>query len=341
MEWFFKELLRNHSTIQSHHMYNKRRKMKKFLVKNIVAAMAIVSVSSVQAEENVKHRFFWGGSGQQGLFDENFKMIWGTKKTQAAFDGWLLPDGGSVHSYSIRKKKESGVVRLDANQKEIWRYTAQGKDNFSCQPLPHGGFLLGETAKDGMWMVEIDKDGKEFKRVKVGDSTKDMHHTFRLVRKTPQGTYLGAIMNGNKTHEWDENGKLIRTFDRGKFVAIRLPNGNTLVSAGAPKGNRGAVIEYDSEGNVVWEVTADDIKALGIEFVICCGLQRLPSGNTVISSVKYGKKFVSEGKKVQAFEITPDKKMVWSIPADTQKTLISNPQILDVEGDVYNFGILR
>ncbi len=255
-------------------------------------------------------------------------------------DGWVLPDNSVVFSYSIRRK-EAGIIRLGPDKKQLWKYiTPDNHDNHSCQPLPGGGFLAGETATNGMWMVEIDKDGKEQKRVKVGDSTRDMHHTFRQVRKTPQGTYLAAVMNENKTYEWDANGKLLRTFPKGAFVAIRLPNGNTLVTAAHPAADHGVVIEYDKTAKVVWEVNQADIEALGIQVNMVCGAQRLPNGNTVITSASHGKP-VGTGDLVKAFEINPAKKLVWSIPSTTTKGNMGNIQILDVQGDPAKFEVLK
>ncbi len=305
--------------------------------------LALLAAVSSLAETPVKHRFFKAGwaSGGPGIYDAEFKLEWSVANAAELSDGWVLPDNGVVFSYSERRLKEAGIIRLGPDKKVLWKYIAPDKhDNHSCQPLPDGGFLAGETAPNGMWMVEIDKDGKERKRIKVGNSTRDMHHTFRQVRKTPQGTYLAAVMNENKTYEWDATGKLIRTFPKGAFVAIRLPNGNTLVTAAHPEADHGVVIEYDEAAKVVWEVTRADIEALGIQISMVCGAQRLPNGNTVITSAKHGKP-VGTGAAVKAFEITPAKKLVWSIPGNTAKGNMGNIQILDVPGDVYKFEVLK
>jgi hypothetical protein len=298
--------------------------------------------SAAWGDDAVNHRFFKAGwaSGGPAIYDEAFHIEWSLDNRAELSDGWLLGDGGLVLSYSLRGR-EAGIVRLGPDKQELWKYTARDRhDNHSCQPLPHGGFLAGETAKDGMWMVEIDRHGKEMKRIKVGDATRDMFHTFRQVRKTPQGTYLAAVMCENKTYEWDESGKLVRTFPYGAYVAIRLPNGNTLVTAGHVADDHGAVVEYDKNARVVWELTKADIERLGIRLSMVCGAQRLPNGNTVITNVDHGASFGS-GDMVKAFEVTPGKKMVWQIPSGVSKGNMGVLQILDVPGDVCNFGVLR
>ena len=301
-----------------------------------------LTTAASSAQEQVKHRFFKAGwaSGGPAIYDAEFKPEWSLDNGAELSDGWVLPDNGVVFSYSVRQK-EAGIIRLGPDKKQLWKYVApDGHDNHSCQPLPGGGFLAGETARNGMWMVEIDSRGKQQNRVKVGDSTRDMNHTFRQVRKTAQGTYLAAVMSENKTYEWDAHGKLLRTFPKGAFVAIRLPNGNTLVTAAHPAADHGAVIEYDKDAKVVWQVTQADIESLGIQVSMVCGAQRLPNGDTVITNVNHGTP-VGTGDMVKAFEITPAKKLVWSIPSRVSKGNMGNIQILDVPGNVYNFEVLK
>ncbi len=318
--------------------------MSKSIGLSVVGAVltATLASGSSSAAEPVTHRFFKCGwaSGGPAIYDASFKAEWSLSDGSESTDGWVLPDGGVVYSYSIRGK-EAGIIRLGPDKKQLWKYVAPDKhDNHACQPLPGGGFLAGETATNGMWMVEIDKAGNEVKRVKVGNATRDMNHTFRQVRKTAQGTYLAAVMNENKTYEWDAEGKLLRTFPKGAFVAIRLPSGNTLVTAAHPAPDHGAVIEYDKDAKVVWEVTQADIEALGVQVSMVCGAQRLPNGNTVITSAIHGKP-VGAGDLVKAFEVTPAKKLVWSIPSATAKGNMGNIQILDVPGDVYRFEVFK
>ena len=62
-------------------------------------------------------------------------------------------------------------------------------------------------------------------------------------------------------------------------------------------------MEVDGQGKIVWEVTNAD---LGENlFDDACGVQRLPNGNTVVTS------YHAKGNAVKLFEITPQKKVVW------------------------------
>jgi hypothetical protein len=319
------------------------------------AGMLALGCASVSLAKSAGHPFFAAGwnSGGPAVYDAAFQEAWRVESKDELSDGWALPNGGVVYSFSKRKEGLAGVIRLDSNQQILWKYTApNGSDNHSCQPLPHGGFLLGECAKEALWMVEIDADGNELKRVKVADAPADIHHAFRMVRKTPQNTYLGTLMKpaeyaGKKlaaghAYEWDASGKLIRTFPSGLFLAVRLPNGNTLVSEG--HGKNGVLMrEYALDDSVVWELNAADLKAAGLSVSMVCGFQRLPNGNTVVTNVKHGKHLLGlEGGEVpKVFEVTADKKVVWKVPASTSSNNMGSIQLLDVPGNPFKMDVYR
>jgi hypothetical protein len=307
------------------------------------------------AEQPVQHSFFVAGwaSGGPAVYDAAFHEAWRVESKDELSDGWALPNGGVVYSFSKRKEGLAGVIRLDSSQQFLWKYTApNGNDNHSCQPLPHGGFLLGECGKEALWMVEIDADGHELKRIKVAGAPKDIHHAFRMVRKTPDNTYLATLLNSAEyegrmlqkghAYEWDASGKLIRTFPTGFFLAVRLPNGNTLVSEGHGKGNV-LITEYAPDDAVVWALTDADLKAAGLSIKMVCGFQRLPNGNTIVTNVKHGKHALGleGGEAPKAFEVTADKKVVWKVPASTSSYNMGSIQLLDVPGSPFEMELYR
>lgn len=321
----------------------------------VAAGILMLGCASDALAKRVEHSFFIAGwnSGGPAVYDAKFKKTWKLESKDEITDGWALPDGGVVYSYSKRKEGLAGVIRLDSKKKLRWNYTTpNGNDNHSCQPLPHGGFLLGECGTEALWMVEINADGKEVKRVKVADAPKDIHHAFRMVRKTPQNTYLGTLMKpatvegqtlaANHAYEWDSSGTLIRTFPSGFFLAVRLPNGNTLVSEG--HGRAGVLMtEYAPDDTVVWELNKTDLKAAGLGVSMVCGFQRLPNGNTIVTNVKHGKNVLGlkGGEEPKAFEITADKKVVWKVPASTSSNNMGSIQVLDVPGNPFKLDVYR
>ena len=81
----------------------------------------------------------------------------------------------------------------------------------------------------------------------------------------------------------------------------RLANGNTVVNL--THGNK--TVEFDAKGRVVWRV--DNSHVAG-RFADPCGGQRLPNGNTVISS--YAQR---DSAKVRVFEVNLEKEVVWEL----------------------------
>ena len=297
-------------------------------------AMICIQTVDMAAAEKTSHRWLKAGWKSQGpaIIAADGKVEHHLKRGDELSDAWYLSDGGVVFSFSQRRKA-AGIVRLDSEFKEVWVYTtSDGRDNHSCQPLPGGGFLAGESSKAGAWMVEIDKDGKKVKEVKVDLQVKDPHHTFRHVRKTKDGTYLAAIMNQNKTYEWDQNGKVLRTFPNGHYAAVRLPNGNTVTSGKPRSPEMGGITEYDKDGKIVWALTKVDFEKLGLKIQMICGFHVLPNGNVVLSNVAHGA-ITKEGKLYKVVEISRDKKLVWFVD-DPQfgKLNLGSIQVIDTEG---------
>ena len=129
-----------------------------------------------------------------------------------------------------------------------------------------------------------------------------------MCRKTPEGTYLVPFTAEGAVREYDRDGKVVRDFACGPtpVCALRLDNGNTLISAG------GAVTEYDPGGQVMWELTPTDIPDINV--AILAGVQRLPNGDTVVCNWNAA----DDGDKVGAhiFEVTPDKRVVWQVAGE-------------------------
>ncbi len=120
--------------------------------------------------------------------------------------------------------------------------------------------------------------------------------------------------------EFDQHGNLVRTFIDGRYTAVRLPNGNTLIACG----DMHRLLEIAPDNSIVWEVGQKDIPGVTLGFV--AGIQRLPNGNTVLCN--WGGHGHTSGPAV--LEITPDKKIVWSL-APRIPNRVSSIQIIDPE----------
>ena len=306
--------------------------------------MPDMSNNSERQKPKVQHTFLKGGWKSMGiaLVDKDMKIIWNHASGDEMTDAWYLKDGGAVFSFSNRKEKIAGIKRLDEKGKLKWEYKADpGRDNHSAQPLPEGRFLAAETDSKAAYIIIVNDKGKKEKEIKLeltatlAEKAKNKNHFFRMVRMTPEGTYLAACMAYNKAVEWDQKGNILQELADCNFAAVRLANGNTLVSG------RKGVLEYDKNKQVVWSMQAADFEKLGLHISMICGIQRLANGNTVISNVWHGK-ITDAGDYYKIIEVTKDKELVWWVEDPKFKTMnLGSVQIIDSEGDAAQFEVWK
>jgi len=272
---------------------------------------------SVQA----KHRLLVSGCnyGEVSIYAADGTKEWSYPEKQEVSDAWLLPNGDIAMSY----KTGSRIIRPDWKKgigfKVVKdRPTREGGETHTCMPLPGGGFLIGESFAGVSYIVELDSAFEETKRIELkGFGGK--HSSFRQIRKTPQGTYLVTQQKkGGVAMEIDAEGKTLRSFPDGRFVAERLENGNTLLACG----DNHCIIEIDPEGKEIWKLEQNDLPGITIGFV--AGLQRLPNGNTLFSN--WGGHGGTTGASL--IEVTPNKQVVWSA-SPGKPNRISNVKILE------------
>jgi len=276
----------------------------------------------------VRHSFLGVGHANKAvIIGEDGQVEW--KFNMPVSDGWVLPNGNVLLAlYGTKGFPNGGVVEVEREtQKIVFQYQGQQKETSTVQPLPGGKFLVAELGPQPRAVV-IDRQGKVLKSTPLQCQKKNFHMQTRMLRMLPNGNYIAPHLFDFAVKEYNPNtGEVVKSFatdERGRkkrdwpFTAIRLKNGNTLIDC--TNGNR--VIEVDAKGNIVWSVTNED---LGERlFNDACGAQRLPNGNTVISSYR------SKGNQVKLFEITRKKKVVWRFSG--MKSGFHNFQILTTNG---------
>lgn len=262
------------------------------------------------AQENAKtqkiqHKILIAG-GFTGMVDEQGQELWKTRDN--AKDATQLANGHVLITY------HDEVVEFDTEKKQCWRYPKETADAelVSAWRLPDGKTLITVLGNQPR-LIEVDSSGKVTKTIPVDPEQTDNHHMqTRMARKLENGNYIAPHLLGFSVKEYSPEGQVVRDLKTDTahfggpqtkhwpFTAIRLKNGNTLV--GCTYGNR--VVEFDALGNIIWELDNEDVGGIIKD---ACGVQRLPNGNTVITS--YGQR---EKDAVKLFEVTPDKKVVWT-----------------------------
>ena len=261
------------------------------------------------ADETVKHSFLGVGKANKAVIvEEDGNVSW--RFDMPASDGWVLPNGNILLAlYGTKEFPNGGVVEVERSTKKIvFQYKGQQREVSTVQPLPDGNYLVAELGPEPQAVV-INAKGKVVKKTPLACQKKNVHMQTRMLRVLPNGNYLVPHLLDFAVKEYQPGSgevlSVIPTDERGRakrdwpFTAIRLKDGNTLIAC--TNGNR--VIEADTSGKIVWSVTNED---LGEKlFNDACGAQRLPNGNTVISS------YHAKGNQVKLFEVTREKKVVW------------------------------
>jgi hypothetical protein len=218
-------------------------------------------------------------------------------------DAWVLENGNVLFQESWTR-----IVELTPDKKVAWSYDAaklngnEGKkvEVHAFQRLAGGVTMIAESGPARI--IEVDRDGKLLKEVKLKVEKPHPHRDTRNARKLAGGGYLVCHEGDAKVREYDGEGAVAWEFDvkSAVYAAVRLKNGNTLISCG--NGNR--VIEVDKSGKEVWAVGKTDLPGITLGWMT--QVERLPNGNTVMVNCHAGP------DNPQLIEVTPEKKVVWS-----------------------------
>jgi Mal s 1 allergenic protein-like len=242
-------------------------------------------------------------------------------------DGWVLSSGNVVLAVTKGKQYPGGAaIQVTREGKILFEFKGTQSEVNTVQLVGDGRYMLTEAGEHPR-ILEVDRAGKILLEVPIQAQTKDLHLQTRMTRKLSNGNYLVPQLLDKVVREYTPEAKIVweaKTPDEPReswpFTAIRLDDGNTLISC-----THGArVIEVNRDGKIVWQLTNADLPAPML--IDPCGAQRLPNGNTVITS--YGQ---SKPGEVKLLEVTREKKVVWT-HRDQKAHGIHEFQILDTNG---------
>ncbi len=247
-------------------------------------------------------------------------------------EGWVLPNGNVLLALSRGDGGPGGAAveiargKDGAADREVWRYDGTQEEVNSIQKTAEGTYVLTEAGPNPR-LLEIGADGKVKTEFPLGCQKANGHMQTRMTRKQADGTYLAPHLFDFAIVRYDRSGKeLARIGTRDPaapalntwpFTAITLADGGIL--AGLTNGNR--VVEFDRDGKIRWQIDTSEVDGAISD---ACGVQRLPSGNTMIASYHVG----AHGERL--VEVSPEKKVVWAWRADVPA--VHHFQVLSVDG---------
>jgi PQQ-like domain len=221
-----------------------------------------------------------------------------------------LGDASMLKNGNIIFSMKTGAALIRPDKKIIWSYTApKGCEVHTAQPLGKNKVLIMQNGNPSKLMIINTKTNAIEKELVIPNmNPNNPHGQFRHIRMTKAGTFLVPNLSG-KVVEYDADGKEIwQVTAPAAWAAVRLKNGNTLISGDA----KGFAREVNPKGETVWEFTQADVPTIKIFNIQ--ELTRLDNGNTIICNWCAGMKNTDDWKKtVQILEVTPDKKVVWAL----------------------------
>ncbi len=237
----------------------------------------------------------------------------------AIHDASVLPNG-----HILFQQGWTRILEVTPDKQTVWEYDAgrmngnEGKrvEVHAFQRLENGLTMIAESGTARI--IEVNKEGKMEREVKLKVNHPSAHSDTRLVRKIASGNYLVAQESDGFVREYDSSGQIVwefevplfgkmrqgghgpEAFGNSVFSAIRLPNGNTLIGAG----NGHSVLEVTPQKQILWKVEQNDLPGIVLAWVT--RVERLPNGNTMIGNCH------ANADNPQFIEVTPDKKVVWT-----------------------------
>ena len=302
----------------------------------LVVCMA-ATVSSAEA-----HRVLLQGNGRLVVLAADGAIEW-EKEWGPLHDCHQLPNG----NFLVLRGRAT-VCEIDRESREVvWSYDAAksngnndpGIEVHACQPLGNGNVMIVETVTQRI--IEVDRDGKLQKAISLVVDNPHPHTDTRLVRKLASGNYLAAHEGDGKVREYDgQSGEVVweyevpmfgkqpagghgpEAFGNKVFCALRLKNGNTLLSTG----NGHSVLEVTPGKEIVWQLHQHDLPGITLAWVTT--LEVLPSGNIVLGNCHAG-----PGNPLLVEIVPSSKKVVWTLDRfEDFGNSVSNSQILLSDG---------
>lgn len=240
-------------------------------------------------------------------------------KVGAIHDAWVLPNGNVLFQQGWTR-----IVEVTPDKRTVWEYDAAKRNGNEGRRVEVHAF---QRLEDGLTMIvesgpariiEVDRDGRVQREVKLKVNRPNPHSDTRLARKLANGHYLVAHENDGAVREYDGKGTVVWEYDvplfgrerkgghgpeafgNAVFSAVRLPNGNTLIGGG----NGHCVLEVTPAKEIVWKLEQKDLPGITLAWVT--RVERLPNGNTRFGNCHAGP------DNPQFIEVTPDKQVVWT-----------------------------
>ena len=221
-------------------------------------------------------------------------------------DAVLEPNGNILFAHQF------GITEISPDKKVLWNFDAPAQTEIhTAQPIGANSVWFVQNGNPAKFVVVNKGTGKiEHQFDLAAGNPNSVHGQFRQARLTAAGTILVAHMDAHKVVEYDFDGHALWSYSVPNcWSAKPLVNGHILIAGG----HETFVREINHKGETVWEWTSASNPEYRITNVQ--NATRLPNGNTIINNWfnQWSSKIDLNNAPVQAIEITPDKRVVWTL----------------------------
>ena len=308
----------------------------------LLTLTCLMTTNSALAADGPTRRFIAADSSKKriAIVGEDGAIEW-EYKIGPLHDLHVLPNGNILFQNTW-----THVVEVDPKSNEtVWQYeakTAAGNEGrrieiHAFQRLENGNTMVVESGRSRI--IELNNAGELVHWIPLKVAAPNAHRDTRLVRNIGNGNYLVCHDGDAAVREYDSAGKVVweyavplfgrepanghgvEAYGNQCFSAIRLKNGNTLISTG----NGHGIIEVTRAGQDVWSIHQNDLP--GIQLAWVTSLQVLPNGNILIGNCHAGP------ENPQLIEVDRQKNVVWSFKDfDRFGDSLTNSQMLAIDG---------
>jgi len=280
--------------------------------------LALVSLLAPLADGSHGWKVLAADKGKVAVVDASGVVLWDYPTKAEVHDLWLLPNGNVLLPLG-----PATIAEVTPTKQIAWKYDCKTKLGYTgrievhaFQPLGDGNLMIAESGNARI--VEINRIGAITKEIALKVDHPNPHRDTRMARKLKNGNYLVCHEADGAVREYDDAGKVVweykldlggrpRTPGHGVeghgteiYGAVRLASGNTLIAGG----NNNRVLEVSPKGEIVWKIDHNELP--GVQLAWVTQLHVLPNGNIVVGNCHAGE------ANPQLFEVTRDKKVVWT-----------------------------
>jgi hypothetical protein len=206
------------------------------------------------------------------------------------------------------QKGPAQIAEIDRTTKQVvWSYDSASQNGnagkkvevHAFQPLDDERLMIAESGPARI--IEVDRDGRLLKEVKLVVRHPHPHTDTRLARKLPTGNYLVCHEGDGTVREYDgSTGAVVWEFEvplfgrqpmpghgpdafgNKCFAAVRLSNGHTLITTG----NGHGVVEVTSGKEIVRKIEQKDLPGMTLAWLTT--LEVLPNGHWLFGNCHAG-----------------------------------------------------